>query len=206
MKFISLQCRAYFQSRLVQVIMRNEMLRVRINLLSQCAMWELYSYLFPTCLFRVNNCFFSSSCCQAFHETCAHFAAGWRCSLCAVQPQPETAGCLLTGLHCEDFLRWHTQGACPNGLWVCAGSDVTVALKDQEYVGKVSIYCGTLVRIRETMHPTSCACLLANWQNCGWATLGRKSIFNLESVVNLQVAGFTLNPAGMVVLQSCEAL
>lgn len=80
------------------------------------------------------------------------------------------------------------------------------SLKDQEYVGKVSVYCGTLVRIRETMHPASGACLLANWQNCGWATLGRKSIFNLESVVNLQVAGFTLNPAGMVVLQSCEAL
>lgn len=35
-------------------------------------------------------------------------------------------------------------------------------LQDQEYRGKVSVYCGTPLRVRETIHPTSGACLLAN--------------------------------------------
>lgn len=36
------------------------------------------------------------------------------------------------------------------------------SLQGQEYKRKVSVYCGTPVRARDTMHPASGACLLAN--------------------------------------------
>lgn len=91
--------------------------------------------------------FLSSSCCQAVHETGAHLAAGWRCSVCAVQPQPETASCFFTGLHCESFLHWHAQGMWLYGLW---GTD-NCSLEDEEYVGKMPIYCRIPIMIKERL-------------------------------------------------------
>uniref|UniRef100_A0A8C3KVH1 WD repeat domain 3 n=1 Tax=Chrysolophus pictus TaxID=9089 RepID=A0A8C3KVH1_CHRPC len=56
-KKANLQCHAHFQSCLVRVLMRNKVLRVRISLLSQGAMWGLYSCLFSTCSFGLRGFF-----------------------------------------------------------------------------------------------------------------------------------------------------
>lgn len=149
--------------------MRNQVLNVRISLFSQGAMWGLYS-----CLFWGKSIFFFS-CCQTIHETGANLAAGWRCSVCAVQPQPETASCLFTGLHCEGFLHWHTQGMWLYGLW---GTN-NYSLEDEEYVGKLHVYCRIPVIIKEgsciSLHVLACQ---QYWQNCGLLMLGRKYVLS----------------------------
>lgn len=171
-----------------------ECLCVRINLLSQGAVWELYFYLFPTCLFGITIVFLFLL--LGFLWNMCVFCSWMKMS--SVWGTAPTRSCWLSPYwialwkfsmltHSRYMTKWAVR-LCR--VW-CSCS----------LIGNT--YCGTLVRD----HASHFRCLFASKpvRTMTGQHWGEDS-FSPGKYCEPACARFTLNPEGMVVLQSCKAL